>query len=78
MHPPRGPAAHRGKTRLERRGAPAFSTLLEVLGCNRWRLHMNVACSVDAILAGRWVLWLVFAGGGCCGLCLGVGLGVDL
>jgi hypothetical protein len=46
-------AGCRSKTRWERRGAPTFSTLVEVLSCNRWRVHMNVARSVDAILAGR-------------------------
>ncbi|GAB4817298.1 hypothetical protein N2152v2_004344 [Parachlorella kessleri] len=41
------------KTRTERCGAPTFSTLVEVLSQNRWRVHMSVARSVDAILAGR-------------------------
>lgn len=40
------------KTRTERKGAPTFTTLIEVLGYNRWRIHMNVARSVDALLAG--------------------------
>jgi hypothetical protein len=44
----------RNKTRTERRGEPAFPTLVEVLARNRWRVHMNVARSVDALLAGRW------------------------
>ncbi|KAL4443459.1 hypothetical protein ABPG75_011196 [Micractinium tetrahymenae] len=41
------------KTRTERQGEPAFSTLVEVLSRNRWRVHMSVAKSVDSILAGR-------------------------
>ena len=44
------------KTRTERKGAPAFSTLVEMLSQDRWRVHHNVAQSVDALLAGRWVL----------------------
>lgn len=51
------PAAHcpgRSKTRTERRGEPAFSTLVEVLSRSRWRVHMSVARSVDDMLAGRW------------------------
>lgn len=60
------------KTRTERRGEPAFATLVEVLGRSRWRVHMSVARSVDALLAGRcgrgpgagawvdgWVGWAV-------------------
>ena len=41
------------KTRTERKGAPCFSTLVEVLGYARWRVHPNVARSVDALLAGE-------------------------
>ena len=41
------------KTRTERKGAPCFSTLVEVLSYARWRVHPNVACSVDALLAGE-------------------------
>ena len=41
------------KTRTERKGAPCFSTLVEVLGYARWRVHLNVARSVDALLAGE-------------------------
>ena len=52
--PPALPAC-RSKTRTERRGEPAFSTLVEVLSRNRWRVHMSVARSVDSLLAGRWV-----------------------
>lgn len=41
------------KTRKERAGAPAFSVLVEVVSRSCWRVHMSVARSVDAILAGR-------------------------
>ena len=41
------------KTRTERKGLPAFSCLVEVLDHNRWRVHPNVAASVDAILANK-------------------------
>lgn len=46
-------AARSKKTRTERQGEPAFSTLVEVLSRSRWRVHMSVAKSVDAMLAGR-------------------------
>lgn len=51
------PAACRSKTRAERKGAPTFSTLVEVLSYSRWRVHTHVARSVGAILQGRQVLW---------------------
>ena len=38
------------KTRTERRGAPVFSCLVEVLAHDQWRIHTQVAASVDA----RW------------------------
>ena len=38
------------KTKVERRGEPTFTMLLEVLGYEKYRLHLNVAASVDAIL----------------------------
>ena len=41
------------KTKSERRGAPVFSCLVEVLSHDTLRLHPNVAASVDAILAGK-------------------------
>ena len=41
------------KTRSERRGAPVFSCLVEVVRHDTLRLHPNVAASVDAILAGK-------------------------
>ena len=41
------------KTRLERKGAPTFSTLVELLGPSKWRIHWNVAKSVDCLLAGK-------------------------
>ena len=41
------------KTKTERRGAPVFTCLVEVLSHDRWRLHTHVASSVDDLLAGR-------------------------
>ena len=41
------------KTRTERKGLPAFSCLVEVLDHNTWRVHPNVAASVDALLANK-------------------------
>lgn len=41
------------KIRTERRGAPVFSCLVEVLSHDTLRLHSNVAASVDALLAGK-------------------------
>lgn len=43
----------RTKTRTERKGAPTFTALVEVLSWNKWRLHLNVAASVDAMLEGK-------------------------
>jgi len=51
------PGACSVKTKTERRGAPCFATLVEVLAPNRWRVHPSVARSVDAILAGRCGGW---------------------
>ena len=48
-----GLLACRVKTKTERRGAPAFSTLVEVVNYGVWRVHHSVARSVDDILAGR-------------------------
>jgi hypothetical protein len=47
------PEYHTGgkKTRLERAGAPAFTTLVEVLGRGQYRVHRDLAASVDAALA---------------------------
>eukprot|EP00798_Chlamydomonas_sp_ICE-L_P011092 gene11092-18706_t len=46
-------AAGRGsKTKLERQGPPAFTALIEVLGNNRWRVHLDLAESVDRLLKG--------------------------
>ncbi|KAF5843695.1 hypothetical protein DUNSADRAFT_10870 [Dunaliella salina] len=39
------------KVSLARRGAPVFSTLIEVLTKDTWRVHTNVAESVDKALA---------------------------
>ena len=41
------------KTRTERKGLPAFSCLVEVLSHTTWRVHPNVAASVDALLANK-------------------------
>lgn len=41
------------KTRLERAGAPAFSTLLEVVSPSCWLLHPDVAESVDILLGAE-------------------------
>ena len=41
------------KTRTERKGLPAFSCLVEVLDHSTWRVHSNVAVSVDALLANK-------------------------
>ncbi|KAK9829360.1 hypothetical protein WJX72_005396 [[Myrmecia] bisecta] len=47
-------ASNRGvKTRLERKGAPVFCTLVEVTGYGELRVHTNVAASVDALLANQ-------------------------
>lgn len=40
---------HGNKTRTERKGLPAFSCLVEILDHTTWRMHPNVAASVDAI-----------------------------
>lgn len=37
---------------MERKGAPTFSMLIEILSYNMWRIHTDVAASVDAMLAG--------------------------
>jgi hypothetical protein len=50
------------KTRNERRMEPAFDVCLELIGVNKWRLHHDVAASVDVVL--RQVLSLF-----CCALC---------
>ena len=41
------------KTRTERKGLPAFSCLVEILDHATWRVHPNVAASVDALLAKK-------------------------
>jgi hypothetical protein len=41
------------KTQLERKGAPCFTTLIELLGPSRWRIHKDVAKSVDCLLNGK-------------------------
>jgi hypothetical protein len=44
------------KTRLERAGQPAFRHLVEVLGRGRFRVHRNLAASVDALLLEQGVV----------------------
>ena len=49
-------AFHRGsssKTQLERRGPPIFQHVVELLSATEWRIHWDVAASVDALLAQR-------------------------
>jgi len=41
------------KTQMERKGAPCFTTLIELLGPSKWRIHKDVAKSVDSLLSGR-------------------------
>ena len=42
----------RRRRRLERAGPPTFDALVEALALDRWRVHGDVAASVDAVLAG--------------------------
>lgn len=42
-----------GKTRQERRTTPAFQVVVELLSPTQWRIHLDVAASVDAVLDGR-------------------------
>lgn len=47
-------ATNKGKkTRLEREGLPVFDTLVELQERGQWRLHPDVAGSVDALLGGN-------------------------
>ncbi|KAL4531564.1 hypothetical protein Ndes2526B_g04327 [Nannochloris sp. 'desiccata'] len=41
------------KTQLERKGAPCFTTLIELLGPSKWRIHKDVGKSVDSLLSGK-------------------------
>jgi stage III sporulation protein AA len=41
------------KTILEREGPPTFSIAVEMLDIGLWRVHTDVASSVDALLAGQ-------------------------
>ena len=40
------------KTKAERKGSPVFDYLIEVVGQGEWRLHRDVAKSVDSMLSG--------------------------
>eukprot|EP00798_Chlamydomonas_sp_ICE-L_P003317 gene3317-13345_t len=42
----------KSKTKLERGGPPVFTALIEVLGYNKWRVHLDLAESVDLLLKG--------------------------
>ena len=41
------------KTRQERRGTPVFTQAVELRSPQEWRIHWDVATSVDALLEGR-------------------------
>ncbi len=41
------------KSILERGGPPTFDVAVEMLERNKWRVHTDVACAVDMILAGE-------------------------
>lgn len=40
------------KTILERASPPTFDVAVELMERNRWRVHLDVAAAVDAILQG--------------------------
>ena len=40
------------KSVLERKGPPVFTAAAEIESKGRWRIHLNLAASVDALLAG--------------------------
>jgi stage III sporulation protein SpoIIIAA len=48
-----GKPARTGKTRQERRTTPAFQMVVELLSPTQWRIHLDAAASVDAVLDGR-------------------------
>jgi hypothetical protein len=41
------------KSVLERQGPPTFTVAVEMLAIGRWRVHLDVASAVDALLSGR-------------------------
>jgi stage III sporulation protein SpoIIIAA len=41
------------KSVLERQGPPTFNVAVEMLAIGRWRVHLDVAAAVDALLAGN-------------------------
>lgn len=43
------------KTILERASPPTFDVAVELMERDRWRVHLDVAAAVDAILQGGWV-----------------------
>jgi stage III sporulation protein AA len=42
-----------GKTKLERKGAPTFDIVVDLLGKSQWRVYADVAHTVDCILANE-------------------------
>ena len=55
-HRSRGGAFSRSrdaKTRQERKGPPMFKYVVELRSRDEWRIHWDVAASVDALLAGQ-------------------------
>ncbi len=48
------------KTRNERKMEPAFDVCVELIGLNKWRLHHNIAASVDVVLRHVSVLFSFF------------------
>jgi hypothetical protein len=40
------------KSILERAGPPTFDVAVEMLGRDKWRVHLDVAAAVDYLLAG--------------------------
>ena len=41
------------KSVLERQGPPTFTVAVEMMAIGRWRVHLDVASAVDALLSGR-------------------------
>ena len=39
--------------KLAKQGVPMITWLIEVLGQGHWCVHSDIACSIDAILAGN-------------------------
>lgn len=43
------------KSVLERKGPPVFDCAVEMLSRSTWRVHRNLAATVDSLLAGQLV-----------------------